>query len=187
MEKKKKFFNPVVWANHCFYWSLFIIGMIIVGIVLAFLVTIFDYDATAEDNIVNTLKGIITAIYGCFILIGSIIFFPILLVTFLGGFVTLFGLIVIREKTKILYIFAVTSITVSILIFYIFSLGFVKYKNGTMEMICHNTLGYLNKQVLQAFETHDKRFAKESWCDYIKTTHEYEYDDMFKSVLSKIN
>ena len=122
MANKKMGFDPTLWARHCF-----ILVLIEIAFILAWIVSGLTEMILGVDNCISNLFQAIA-------LPLLITFFIFLFVIFIGGFFSLVGLIVMKERTKKPYFHAVISIAAGILLFCFMAVGFIKSKNATTEM-----------------------------------------------------
>ena len=107
-----------------------------------------------------------------------------LLTCFLGGLVSLVGLLITKEGTKKPYAYAVISILTSIILFSFMMIGYDHNVQIAMEIICHNNMKHLSKTILLPSEKSTNMLEKDRWCDLIK--EEVGFDSTFQCPADKI-
>jgi prepilin-type processing-associated H-X9-DG protein len=109
--------------------------------------------------------------------------FIFLLTCFIGGLVSVIGLLVTKERTKKPYIYAATSIIAAIILSIVLNAGFKHNIRIAMKFVCDSNIEHLSKTILQASGQSNNMLKKDSWCDLIQ--EEIGYDSTFKCPADK--
>ncbi|MHC4907177.1 MAG: hypothetical protein ACYTBW_02805 [Planctomycetota bacterium] len=159
-EKKKRFIDPVIWAKRCCILILVGIGLVLYAITEILLEKFLGH---------KSLFFISLAVFNIPLLF---IFFTCLLAIFIGSFVSLAGLLIIKEKRKKPYfhalIYALTPIVLGFLMFNLIDYMSNRSRIIIIEGECNYNMKNLSLFVLDTSESNDIYFDKNLWCDLTK-------------------